>query len=91
MVDPAIAAKFIEMLKKLGVSDTTCELVEEELTEDPKEEATETPKEEKTEDAQEGGAPKVMGVEVIKVNKASTPPSSDLNSAKSSLLKRMMA
>jgi hypothetical protein len=32
-----------------------------------------------------------MGVEVIKVDKTSTPPSSGLDWAKSSLLKRMMA
>jgi hypothetical protein len=72
MVDPAIAAKFIDMLKKLGVTDSTCELVEQELMgETPKPEA---PEEEKKEDA-----PKVMGVEVIKVDKTSTPPSSGLD------------
>ena len=90
MVDQAIAQKFIDMLKKLGVSDETCEKVEEELTEDPKEEATETPEEEKVEDAQEAdGKPKVIGVEVVKMG--SKPAMGAPFDAKASLLKRMMA
>lgn len=80
MVDQAIATKFLDMLKKLGVSDETCAKVQEELMEDPKEEKIETPEEEKTEDK-----PKVIGVEVVKMG-AESPLD-----AKASLLKRMMA
>lgn len=83
MVDQAIATKFIDMLKKLGVSEETCAKVQEELSEDPKEEATETPDEEKTEDTK----PKMIGVEVVKTSKLSDTP----ESPKASLLKRMMA
>ena len=87
MVDQAIANKFIDMLKKLGVSDATCELVEQELMgENPK---AETPEEEKSEDIPT--TPKAMGVEVIKVEKQLPAPGASLNDAKSSLLKRMMA
>lgn len=79
MVDQALATKFIDMLKKLGVSDSTCELVEQELNgENPK---TETPEEEGKEDA-----PKVVGVEVVKVDKKPA----DLESAKAALIKRMI-
>lgn len=82
MVDQAIATKFLDMLKKLGVSDETCAKVQEELMEDKKEEAPESPVEEE-------GKPKVIGVEVVKVGEK---PSigSPLN-PKDSLLKRMMA
>jgi hypothetical protein len=64
MVDQALATKFIDMLKKLGVSDETCSKVAEELAEDSKEEATETPEMEKTEKPT-----KAIGVEVIKIDK----------------------
>lgn len=82
MVDQALATKFIDMLKKLGVTDSTCELVEQELMgEDPKDE---TPEEEKSEgETDEASSPKVMGVEVVKVEKA------PMNDVKASLLKRM--
>lgn len=77
MIDQAIATKFLDMLKKLGVSDSTCELVAKELIGEEK--VMDTPEAEEPEE-------KVMEVEVIKVDKKP-----DLDSAKSSLLKRMLA
>lgn len=77
MIDQAIATKFLDMLKKLGVSDSTCELVAKELIGEEK--VMDTPEAEELEE-------KVMEVEVIKVDKKP-----DLDSAKSSLLKRMLA
>mgnify|MGYP007100093096 FL=1 len=77
MIDQAIATKFLDMLKKLGVSDSTCELVAKELIGEEK--VMDTPEAEELEE-------KVMEVEVMKVDKKP-----DLDSAKSSLLKRMLA
>lgn len=77
MIDQAIATKFLDMLKKLGVSDSTCELVAKELIGEEK--VMDTPEAEELEE-------KVMEVEVIKADKKP-----DLDSAKSSLLKRMLA
>lgn len=76
MIDQAIATKFLDMLKKLGVSDSTCELVAKELIGEEK--VMDTPETEEPEE-------KVMEVEVIKVDKKH-----DLDNAKASLLKRMM-
>lgn len=66
MVDQAIATKFLDMLKKLGVSEETCAKVQEELMEDSEEKKTETPEEESQD---MNGKPKVIGVEVVKVSK----------------------
>lgn len=78
MIDQALATKFLDMLKKLGVSDSTCELVAKELIGEEK--VMDTPEEEKSEEAP---TPNVMGVEVVKVEKK------PMDEAKASLLKRM--
>ena len=77
MIDQALATKFLDMLKKLGVSDSTCELVAKELIGEEK--VMDTPEEEKSEDE----ATPIMGVEVVKVEKK------PMDEAKASLLKRM--
>lgn len=74
MIDQTLATKFLDMLKKLGVSDSTCELVAKELIGEEK--VMDTPE-------CETETPAVTGVEVVKVEKK------PMDEAKASLLKRM--